>query len=377
MGEATDDLVEIAMRCEQAAKRFQKEPLRGQCKRLREAADSLDAASSRSWLGYHASVYTEGLRARLPGEHFDSQWGMMDRYSNRGTGEWREYTSDEVEKEILRRAHVTDPDTIGQAAKEVGNVFDECKRDLLPTFDVILEIYGDAALKELRQKLDKLKSHFSRTDYATALQPKGQFITHDTLALQGGFQAPYHIAFATWVMEQQSYAEKAVELARIARHAATYLKRRRELKGKIVAKSDGPVFIGHGRSALWKELKELLVERLKLEYEEFNRVPAAGRSTKERLLEMLDKCCFAFLIMTAEDEHGDGSKHARQNVVHEAGLFQGRHGFERAIILREDGCEEFSNMAGIVEIRFPKGNLGAVSEDVRGVLEREGIIGAP
>jgi predicted nucleotide-binding protein len=38
------------------------------------------------------------------------------------------------------------------------------------------------------------------------------------------------------------------------------------------------------------------------------------------------------------------------NVIHEAGLFQGRLGFERAIILLEDGCEEFSNIQGYGQI---------------------------
>jgi hypothetical protein len=42
---------------------------------------------------------------------------------------------------------------------------------------------------------------------------------------------------------------------------------------------------------------------------------AAGKSTKDRLEEMLDNACFAFLVLTAEDELADGSKHARQNVI--------------------------------------------------------------
>lgn len=78
--------------------------------------------------------------------------------------------------------------------------------------------------------------------------------------------------------------------------------------------------------------------------------------------------------MTAEDEQADGKQHARQNVIHEAGLFQERLGFERAIILVEDGCEDFSNIQGLGQIRFPKGNVSAVFEDIRRVLEREGLI---
>jgi predicted nucleotide-binding protein len=89
---------------------------------------------------------------------------------------------------------------------------------------------------------------------------------------------------------------------------------------------------------------------------------------------MLDRATFAFLVLTAEDEQKDGKVYARQNVVHEVGLFQGRLGFERAIILLEDGCEEFSNIAGLIQIRFPRGHVMAVSEEIRDVLRREKLL---
>jgi predicted nucleotide-binding protein len=88
---------------------------------------------------------------------------------------------------------------------------------------------------------------------------------------------------------------------------------------------------------------------------------------------MLDTTGVAFLVMTGEDERADGAVVARMNVVHEAGLFQGRLGFNRAIVLLEEGCEEFSNIHGLGQIRFPKGNIGAVFEKIREVLEREGL----
>jgi hypothetical protein len=56
---------------------------------------------------------------------------------------------------------------------------------------------------------------------------------------------------------------------------------------------------------------------------------------------MLDQAGFALLVLTAESERTDGVVLARQNVVHEAGLFQRRLGWRKAIVLREDGCEEF------------------------------------
>lgn len=140
------------------------------------------------------------------------------------------------------------------------------------------------------------------------------------------------------------------------------------------AKSGNRVFIGHGRSPAWRELKDFLTDRLHLEWEEFNRVPVAGVWTGDRLSSMLDNASMAFLICTAEDEHADSTQHARENVIHEAGLFQGRLGFERAIILLEDSCSEFSNIHGLGQIRFPKGNISAKFEEIRNLLEREGII---
>jgi predicted nucleotide-binding protein len=89
---------------------------------------------------------------------------------------------------------------------------------------------------------------------------------------------------------------------------------------------------------------------------------------------MLDNASFALLIMTAEDESGDGKKVARQNVVHEVGLFQGRLGNQRAIVLLEEGCEEFTNIAGLGQLRFPTGKVSAVFEDIRSVLRREGLL---
>lgn len=137
------------------------------------------------------------------------------------------------------------------------------------------------------------------------------------------------------------------------------------------------VFIGHGRSAVWRDLKDFVYNRLRLDWDEFNRVPVAGITNIARLSEMLDSSACAFVIMTAEDELADGTAQARMNVIHEVGLFQGRLGFTKTIVLLEDGCQEFSNIQGQGQIRFPKNNIAAKFEEIRQVLEREGVVEGP
>ena len=134
------------------------------------------------------------------------------------------------------------------------------------------------------------------------------------------------------------------------------------------------VFIGHGRSRLWRELKDFISERLGLPWDEFNREPVAGYTTAERLQTMMGQAAFALLVMTAEEERADATLHARSNVIHEVGLFQGYLGLQRAIVLLEDGCSEFSNIIGLSQIRFPRGDIASRFEEIRRVLEREGIL---
>jgi predicted nucleotide-binding protein len=370
-----DDLVRGARRCDRAGKAFDKDPIKSIHTQLLEACHKVDEAWSGSWLGYHATIYLEGLRPRRPGEHFDSEWGGIGGPCSRSAGPWCEYSFEAVKAEIQRRAGVADPDPLNDTAEAVGDAFEAARADIIPALDAILSVKEDDILRRLRDQIAEMKDHFSREDFASISRPSGQFFTRDMIAATGGLRVPHHLQFQFWVMERYSWGQQAKALAKITRQAVKYLQHKMKMKGNTVAKTDGTIFIGHGGSPAWRDLKDFLQDRLELQWEEFNREPTAGHTTKERLEAMLDNACFAFLVMTAEDERADGTKQARANVIHEVGLFQGRLGFERAIILLEEGCNEFSNIVGLTQIRFPKGNIMAKSEEVRRVLEREGILG--
>lgn len=133
------------------------------------------------------------------------------------------------------------------------------------------------------------------------------------------------------------------------------------------------IFISHGRAQVWKRLNDHLQSSLGLEPQEFSSECSAGKSAWSVLDSRLEDCGFAFLIMTAEDDMGNGKCRARQNVVHELGLFQGRLGAERAIVLLEEGCERLSNHDGILYIEFPKDKIEDAFKQVESVLERENV----
>jgi predicted nucleotide-binding protein len=189
---------------------------------------------------------------------------------------------------------------------------------------------------------------------------------------QGALVPPHADVLAEIAAIQHAFAN-CKSAANIATKAASHLERKSR-RNRASDRIGTNVFIGHGRSPLWRELKDFVQDRLGLPWDEFNRVPVAGVPNTVRLSEMLDAAAFALLVMTAEDEMADGGMQARMNVVHEAGLFQGRLGFGRAIVLIEEDCSGFSNIEGLGQIRFPAGNIAACFEEVRRVMEREGLI---
>jgi len=131
------------------------------------------------------------------------------------------------------------------------------------------------------------------------------------------------------------------------------------------------IYIGHGRSSQWKDLKDHLHEKHSYKVESYETGARAGHTIRDILEEMMRKSSFAILVMTGEDQMHDKKLRARQNVIHEAGLFQGRLGFSRAIILLEKGTEEFSNIHGINQIRYSKGNIKETFGEILATLKRE------
>lgn len=345
--------------------------------RLEQAVTAVEKSWSGSNMGYQSRVYYEGFQTPPPGAHFDSEWGFLGQFHG-STGDWREYQADDVTALVYETADVSSIDDATTRSEEAHRVWDQGRPEIISVLSTYLNDHEDPLVAELRSEAEAVTDLTEQQAAVALVGPIGPRMVRDTTALSQGFvAAPHQLVEAKIIAIRSSFAACSA-LARVADRAASHIERleaSQRSKGQGAAVAGECVFIGHGRSLLWRELKDFVSDRLGLPWDEFNRVPVAGVTNIARLSEMLDNAGIAFVVLTAEDETTDGRERARQNVVHEAGLFQGRLGFARAIVVLEEGCEEFSNIQGLGQIRFPRGQIAAAFEEVRQVLEREGVVG--
>ena len=366
MPRSEDELLEIADQMDKLATRGQHPEIQQSLDRLQEAAERVGKAWSGSFLGYHANVYYLDLVSPPPGAHFSQEWGLMQSFPSGTAGEWVELNPDELKAAIKAAAGNPDMAPASELRAEVLVKFEASRIDALSILEPRRS--QDQLLQRLWDQLDKL-SIKERASLMRAWVPKDELISRDTIAIGQGFWSPPHHSVLSEVLVVRGALDQAKKLASISRQAGRHIGRHRK-----PSTSGYKVFVGHGGSPVWLELSNFLQDRLGLEVDEFNRVQVAGIAHTERLIEMLDAAAIAFVVMTGEDEQPDGSFQPRMNAVYEVGLFQGRLGFSRAIVLLEEGCAEFSNIEGLGQLRFPKGRVSAVFEEVRHVLERENVL---
>lgn len=375
MNAISNELFEVADRLEEVNKKGETPKISGVLDALESAADQVGKSWSGSFVGYQSRVYYRNLEPPPPGAHFSSEWGFKNVLSNDTKGQWEEHNFDLVQRTIREAAGHPDLLPAQNLAEEAREVFEDSQNEIVSILTVMLEERDDSVIVGLKKETKNLKP-LGASNFAESILPK-QYWSRDSLAMSQGLHVPPHLDILADVFAMRSSVQQCGELAKVAKRAASHAARRERRSGerREISKVSGKkIFIGHGGSFVWRDLKDFLQERLRLPWDEFNRGPVAGMANTERLSQMLDDAAMAFLVMTAEDEQKDMKMNARLNVVHEAGLFQGRLGFRKAIVLLEEGCEEFSNIQGLIQIRFPKGDISARFEKIREILEREELI---
>jgi predicted nucleotide-binding protein len=340
--------------------------------KISDAATVVANSSSGSWLGYQANVYYANFQTPPYGTFFNVEWGF-----SRSQDDWREYSYQDVQQHIENLSRTTLKSIGDKIERDMSlnlNPFERSKERVISILSLLKTPLSDSYIEE---QFDAIKRIQLKTPQQISLSymPKGQIISRDDRAMQsGGLSPPPHIQILVKIDSFRQLYFCCSSLKKHINNIIEHIELAQEQGLNMNSTIGNKVFIGHGHSEVWKELRDFIRDRLHLEWEEYSRIMTAGQSRKERLSNMLNSSCFAFLIMTAEDENPNGELQARMNVIHEVGLFQGRLGFEKAIILLEKDCQEFSNISGLDYIPFDKDNIVAIYEKIREVLEREGIL---
>ncbi len=314
------ELLEIADRLDQWGQRAELPEVKEPLDRLEEAAVAIGKSWSGSWLGYHARVYYHDLTPPPPGVHFSQEWGLKDSWPIQDTtGDWQEFGEEDLETGVYQLAQNPNLEHAEEIAEGATKAFGNDKAEVLSLLSTAVAEREDAFLSQIKSDVEK-KTILSRAVVIQGLRPSGRLWSRDSLAVSQGLHTPPHFSVLSSVISLRQPPVVCGELAQLVRRAGSHLARQNRnvrRSGEIGTN----VFIGHGQSLLWRELKDFIQDRLHLPWDEFNRVPVAGITNIARLSQMLDAAAIAFLVMTGEDEHADGGLRARMNVVHEAGLF--------------------------------------------------------
>lgn len=75
------------------------------------------------------------------------------------------------------------------------------------------------------------------------------------------------------------------------------------------------IFIGHGNSPLWRDLKDHLQDHHRYRVTAYETGARAGHAIRDILDELVEQSTFALLVLTAEDETVDAGLRARQNAA--------------------------------------------------------------
>lgn len=252
-----DELFSVVERLESQSNILKTKEFNEALQRLVDSAELVGKAWSGSWLGYHSRVYYADLSEPPSGARFSQEWGIMDTFSIRDTvGDWREYRYDDVISAIQQ--HAGNPDTKEQENKAsiAREVFEESQSQVLSLLLGAINIRkNDKFLQDISTKIERMKV-FGTNEFVEVMRPKGQIISRNMPAIQAGLHTPPHISVIAHVLAIKYPFTACEDLSKLSRRAASHIQNVE--KHKVRAERIGTnVFIGHGRSLAWKDVKIL------------------------------------------------------------------------------------------------------------------------
>ena len=379
-----EELISLAERLEKAEEPIRSPWANESLGSLEKAIRIAESAWSGSWLGYHARVYHEEMEPLPAGTKFQPEWGLFtgEGVDNPSTGRWNKYSREDVLRFIRERARNPDLGPLREASAKAARRHREAREALAPELENLLSRPGgDAILESLAAKVSE-SVILAEEDFLKKWAPRKVPASKDEIAKAEGLVAPPHLLVKAEVWAIRHPFMVCGELAKTLRWLASHLggleKKSPEARpaanpdARMPAKSEAlAIVVGHGKSPLWKPLRDRIAEVIRLPCHGFQQVPLPGLGTMAAMLEVMPKSRFAILVLTREDVETEGELATQLNIVRLAGLFQGRLGFTRVLLLLEECATLLPGVKDLPLLVFPEGNPLAVWPKILAILENE------
>ncbi|MEX0151434.1 TIR domain-containing protein [Microbacterium sp. LMI1-1-1.1] len=123
------------------------------------------------------------------------------------------------------------------------------------------------------------------------------------------------------------------------------------------------VFIAYGGGDDWEVVRDYL-RRDGISVTAFTEEDRTSRIALDVVRDMIRGSSVAIVVWSGADTLIDGTRQARQNVIHEAGFAQGVLGIDNVINLREEGVTLPSNLAGLQYVPYVRGALHRTEQQI-------------
>ena len=266
------EIYEIIDSFKNCLEQYENSSIENNIKKITSVTNNFNKSWSTSWIGYQASVYYRNFEIPLPGDYFSTEWGFQEAFSNPTTENWVEYSFDTVVNEIKRRAGLSNEEIreFDDAAKKIRVIYNDTKKEFIDLVEINFYKTKEPYLEKILNDTTNIKI-FTQDDILKSRMPK-QFMTRDNIASSQGPRYPPHISYESYFLSLLAIKQALQKALDQANKYFIYFNDKK-LNSYDKAEMSNKVFIGHGRSVIWKELKDFLEDRLNLEWEEFNREP--------------------------------------------------------------------------------------------------------
>src|SRR5439155_13130568 len=158
-----------------------------------------------------------------PGDHFSSELGLMDDYSDYAESNWIEYPREEIEKAIYAGVDRNYRSRLSEESEKAKRVFEEHDETIRTIVDALYADTKADALKRIQADLAKIERDLTAAKLINVMSPSGAMMTSDRVAMAQGGYTPVHIAVQAEQLERWHPFKALAALVACAKRTLKYM----------------------------------------------------------------------------------------------------------------------------------------------------------